>query len=59
MDLSTYESFEFSAGSWSRTVYRRGAGPAVIVMHEMPGPHPLVVRFDLLAAMFVLARRRR
>ncbi len=45
MDLSTYESFEFSAGSWSRTVYRRGAGPAVIVMHEMPGPHPLVVRF--------------
>jgi len=26
-------------------VYRRGQGPAVIVIHEMPGLHPLVIRF--------------
>ena len=26
-------------------MYRRGTGPAVIVIHEMPGLHPLVVRF--------------
>jgi len=26
-------------------VYRRGTGPAVIIIHEMPGLHPLVVRF--------------
>jgi dienelactone hydrolase len=26
-------------------VFRRGEGPAVIVIHEMPGLHPLVVRF--------------
>jgi dienelactone hydrolase len=26
-------------------VFQRGTGPAVIVIHEMPGLHPLVVRF--------------
>src|SRR5262249_19253826 len=32
-------------------VYRRGQGPAVIVIHEMPGLHPLVIRFaDRVAA---------
>lgn len=40
-----YASFEFDDGRWTRTVYRRGKGPAVIVIHEMPGLHPLVVRF--------------
>src|SRR5581483_8959151 len=33
------------ARRWTRPVYRRGAGPAVIVIHEMPGLHPLVLRF--------------
>ena len=32
-------------------VYRRGSGPAVIIIHEIPGLHPLVVRFaDHVAA---------
>lgn len=49
--LKDYESFDFHDGRWTRTVYRRGAGPAVIVIHEMPGLHPLVVRFaDRVAA---------
>ncbi len=49
--LRDYTRSEFSAGAWTRPVYRRGTGPAVIVMHEMPGPHPLVVRFaDRVAA---------
>ncbi|MEQ8858780.1 MAG: dienelactone hydrolase family protein [Pseudomonadales bacterium] len=49
--LRDYERFDFNAGRWTRTVYRRGDGPAVIVIHEMPGLHPLVVRFaDRLAA---------
>ena len=43
--FSGYETFEFTDGPHSRTVYRRGSGPAVIVIHEMPGLHPLVVRF--------------
>jgi len=51
--LSAYERFEFTdpAGRWTRPVYRRGAGPAVIVIHEIPGLHPLVIRFaDRVAA---------
>ncbi len=45
--LDAFERFEFTdpAGRWTRPVYKRGAGPAVIVIHEMPGLHPLVLRF--------------
>jgi dienelactone hydrolase len=49
--LEGYTTFDFSDGSWTRTVYRRGQGPGVIVIHEVPGLHPLVVRFaDRVAA---------
>src|SRR5215470_15254741 len=49
--LADYEKFDFDDGRLSRPVYRRGSGPAVIVIHEMPGLHPLVVRFaDRVAA---------
>ncbi len=49
--LSDYTPFEFDDGRWRRTVYRRGSGPAVIIIHEIPGLHPLVVRFaDRVAA---------
>jgi len=49
--LSDYQKFRFRAGRWTRDVYRKGAGPAVIVIHEMPGLHPDVVRFaDRVAA---------
>jgi dienelactone hydrolase len=43
--LSNYQKFDFNDGGWTRPVYRRGSGPAVIVIHEIPGLHPLVVRF--------------
>lgn len=43
--LSAYQKFDFDDGRWTRPVYRRGSGPAVIVIHEMPGLHPLVIRF--------------
>lgn len=45
--LSAYQRFDFTdpAGRWTRPVYRRGGGPAVIVIHEAPGLHPLVIRF--------------
>lgn len=51
--LKDYTRFEFTdpQGRWTRPVYRRGSGPAVIIIHEMPGLHPLVVRFaDRVAA---------
>ena len=49
--LADYEKFEFEDGPWTRTVYRRGNGPAVIIIHEIPGLHPLVVAFaDRVAA---------
>ena len=49
--LKAYTAFEFNDGRWTRKVYRRGSGPAVIIIHEMPGLHPLVVRFaDRVAA---------
>lgn len=44
-DLDGFERFAFDDGRWTRPVYARGAGPAVIVIHEMPGLHPLVLRF--------------
>jgi dienelactone hydrolase len=43
--LSNYGRFDFTDGPWTRPVYRRGSGPAVIVIHEIPGLHPLVIRF--------------
>jgi dienelactone hydrolase len=51
--LADYARFDFTdpAGRWTRPVWRRGTGPAVIVIHEMPGLHPLVIRFaDRVAA---------
>jgi dienelactone hydrolase len=43
--LSDYAQFDFTSGPWTRKVFRRGAGPGIIVIHEVPGIHPLVVRF--------------
>lgn len=43
--LKDYTKFKFKGARWSRPVYRRGSGPAVIVIHEMPGLHPDVIRF--------------
>jgi dienelactone hydrolase len=49
--LADYERFTFFDGRWTREVFRRGSGPAVIIIHEIPGLHPLVARFaDHVAA---------
>jgi dienelactone hydrolase len=51
MPLSDYQLSDFTSAPWTRPVYRRGSGPAVIVIHEVPGLHPLVVDFaDRLVA---------
>lgn len=49
--LSAYAKFRFEHDTFSFDVYRRGAGPAVVIIHEIPGLHLLVIRFaDRVAA---------
>ncbi len=48
--LHGYEITEFAHGGTTRTVVRTGAGPAVIVMAEMPGITPRVADFGRLVA---------
>lgn len=46
----------FSAGGLTRDTYRKGSGPAVIVVHEIPGITPAVARFaeDVVARGFTV-----
>ena len=49
--LASYEQFDFKDGPWTRQVFRKGTGPAVIIIHEIPGLHPRVIEFaDHVAA---------
>ncbi len=51
MALSDWALSDFTGGGFTRPVYRRGGGPAVIVIHEVPGLHPQVIDFgERLAA---------
>ena len=43
--LNDFTQFSFTHAGCVRTVYRKGKGPAVIVMHEVPGISAEVVRF--------------
>ena len=43
--LADFTVFSFAHGGKERIVYRRGTGPAVVVMHEIPGITPQVARF--------------
>jgi dienelactone hydrolase len=42
--MDGYTSFSWSHGDISRLVYRRGEGPGVLVMHELPGMTPECLR---------------
>ena len=43
--LEGWERGEFTAAGITHPTYRRGSGPGVIVVHEIPGITPLVTRF--------------
>ena len=43
--LADFEARSITLEGTTRTVYRAGSGPAVIVMAEMPGISPHVARF--------------
>jgi len=46
MPLADFSTFPFSFDGATRTVYRKGAGPGVVVMHEIPGITPPVAEFS-------------
>ena len=54
--LASWDESRFDDGRWTRTVFRKGSGPAVIVIHEVPGLHPLVVAYaeKVVAAGFTV-----
>lgn len=43
--LDAWQRQSFSAAGFSRDTYRRGSGPGVMVIHEIPGITPAVLRF--------------
>jgi dienelactone hydrolase len=43
--LAGWEQSTFTAAGYTRDVYRRGSGPGVIVVHEIPGITPKVTQF--------------
>jgi dienelactone hydrolase len=43
--LAGFDRFAFTHEGSTRDVYRAGSGPAVVVVHEIPGLHPGVVEF--------------
>jgi len=45
MGLDGFEETSFAHDGETRTVYRRGKGPGVVVIHEIPGIYPAVVSF--------------
>ena len=58
--MTKYESFRFSSGGVARSVYWRGSGPGVLLMHEAPGMTPecleLADRIDIGLRQLGLAR---
>ena len=54
--LAGWERSSFTAAGYTRDVYRRGTGPGVVVVHEIPGITPKVAEFanDLVDAGFTV-----
>jgi dienelactone hydrolase len=45
MLVEGFEASDFNFADATRTLYKRGSGPGVVVMHEVPGITPAVQRF--------------
>jgi dienelactone hydrolase len=48
--LDGFAESSFSHDGATRTLFRRGSGPAVVIMHEIPGITPEVARFARIVA---------
>ncbi len=55
-ELRGWQRSEFAAAGFTHDVYRRGDGPGVVVIHEIPGITPTVARFanDVVEAGFTV-----
>ncbi|MGH9760766.1 MAG: dienelactone hydrolase family protein [Blastocatellia bacterium] len=45
MPIEGFAEFDFTHSGKTRTVFRRGQGPGVVIMHEIPGITPQVAAF--------------
>jgi dienelactone hydrolase len=56
MALEDWSKGSFTAATYTRDTYRKGSGPVVIVVHEIPGITPAVERFanDVVTAGFTV-----
>lgn len=54
--MSEWAKSSFTAAGYTRDVYRRGNGPGVIIVHELPGMTPKVIAFadEVVAAGFTV-----
>ena len=54
--LAGWARAPFTAAGLTRDVYRRGSGPGVVVIHEIPGITPKVAQFanDVVDAGFTV-----
>ena len=55
-EIAGWQRGEFSAAGATHTTYRKGTGPGVVVVHEIPGITPAVLRFaeEVVAAGFTV-----
>ncbi|MFM8389000.1 MAG: dienelactone hydrolase family protein, partial [Actinomycetota bacterium] len=55
-ELDGWQRGEFTAAGFTHTTYRKGTGPGVVVVHEIPGITPGVLRFaeEVVAAGFTV-----
>jgi dienelactone hydrolase len=56
VEVAGWQRGEFTAAGSTHTTYRKGTGPGVVVVHEIPGITPTVLRFaeDVVAAGFTV-----
>jgi dienelactone hydrolase len=56
MTLEGWSKSSFTAAGFTRDVYRKGTGPGVVVVHEIPGITPKVTEFaeEVVAAGFTV-----
>lgn len=54
--LAGWDKSSFTAAGFTRDVYRRGTGPGVVIVHEIPGITPKVTEFanEVVAAGFTV-----